>query len=100
MTTIKTTTVKLPAATGFAATMTQTITRAFNMVVKFFVVRRNRAAILHLGDLDDHMLKDIGVSRSDLHAVLGYSYLDDPSSALGELADARIRQQASQSISL
>ncbi|MBB2969717.1 DUF1127 domain-containing protein [Mesorhizobium sp. RMAD-H1] len=97
MTTIKTTTVKLPA-TGFAATMTQWATRAFNMVVKFFVVRRNRAAILQLGDLDDYMLKDIGISRSDLYAVLGHSYLDDPSSELGTIADARARQQATRSI--
>ncbi|KXF78629.1 hypothetical protein ATN84_02240 [Paramesorhizobium deserti] len=97
MTTIKTTTVKLPA-TGFAATMTQWTTRAFNTVVKFFVVRRNRTAILRLGDLDDYMLKDIGVSRSDLHRVLGRPYLDDPSSELRVIVEARARQQAARGI--
>lgn len=98
MTTMKTATVKLPAATGFAATMTQIATRAFNLAVKFFVARRNRAAILGLGDLDDAMLKDIGISRSDLHAVLRYSHLDDPSSALGDMAAARVRQQEARRI--
>jgi len=97
MTTIKTTTVKLPA-TGFAAILTQWAARAFNMVATFVVVRRNRAAILRLGDLDDYMLKDIGISRSDLHRALGRSYLDDPSSELGAIADARARQQATRSI--
>ncbi|PYE90382.1 uncharacterized protein DUF1127 [Phyllobacterium leguminum] len=90
MTTAKT--ITMPAATGLAA-MTRTAARSYYWVVKFFAVYRSRAAIRHLGDLDDHLLRDIGISRSDLR-VVQRSYLRDPSAAL---VDARAKQEATRS---
>jgi uncharacterized protein YjiS (DUF1127 family) len=84
-------TMTMPAAT---AAMTQMPARAFNTVVNFIVRYRNRAAVLHLADLDDHLLQDIGISRSDLRAIRGLQWRD-PGAAL---ADARARQEAARQL--
>ncbi|WP_420959485.1 DUF1127 domain-containing protein [Brucella sp. IR073] len=87
MTTAKTMT--MTAATGSAA-MTQTAARSYYWVVRFFAAYRNRAAVLHLNDLDDHLLRDIGLNRSDLR-MARRSLLRDPSTALN---DARALHEA------
>ncbi|MCO4053906.1 MAG: DUF1127 domain-containing protein [Bosea sp.] len=46
----------------------------------------NRMAVRELAHLDDHALKDIGLTRSDVNGALGVSMLSDPSSVLADIA--------------
>lgn len=46
----------------------------------------NRMAVRELAQLDDHALKDIGLTRSDVQGALGVSWTDDPSRVLGSIA--------------
>ncbi|GGA78543.1 hypothetical protein GCM10011491_02140 [Brucella endophytica] len=89
MTTAKTMTIRTPAAMSGAA-YTPMVVSVFGWVRRLFARYRNRVAILHLDDLDDHLLHDIGLSRSDLRAVRR-SFLRDPSTALN---DARALHEA------
>jgi uncharacterized protein YjiS (DUF1127 family) len=43
---------------------------------------RHRQAIQSMTELDDHMLADIGLLRSDVYASLARPYFTDPSKAL------------------
>jgi uncharacterized protein YjiS (DUF1127 family) len=47
---------------------------------------RNRHAVRQLAELDDHALKDIGLTRNDVQGALGASLLSDPSLILGDIA--------------
>ncbi|GGK44604.1 DUF1127 domain-containing protein [Salinarimonas ramus] len=42
----------------------------------------NRRAVMRLSDLDDRLLEDIGVTRSDVHCALAEPYRVDPSHRL------------------
>jgi uncharacterized protein YjiS (DUF1127 family) len=46
----------------------------------------NRMAVRELAQLDDHALKDIGLTRSDVQGALGVSLLHDPSCVLSGIA--------------
>lgn len=46
---------------------------------------KNRRAVLALAELDDHMLRDIGLRRADIRAVLTLPLPHDPSQALKEI---------------
>jgi uncharacterized protein YjiS (DUF1127 family) len=48
-----------------------------------FVVRiKHRRELARLADLDDHMLADIGLTRSDLHAAYCEAFWRDPTGIL------------------
>ena len=47
-----------------------------------------RRLIGRLGALDDHMLRDIGITRQDIVSVLAEPMFRDPSQKLAERADA------------
>jgi uncharacterized protein YjiS (DUF1127 family) len=47
-----------------------------------------RRLIGQLGALDDHMLRDIGITRQDIVSVLAEPMFRDPSQKLAERADA------------
>jgi uncharacterized protein YjiS (DUF1127 family) len=51
-------------------------------VQRLHSARRNRRAIINLAEWDDRMLKDIGLSRSEVLGTLGVAYDDDPSRLL------------------
>lgn len=54
------------------------------------VALRNRLAANSLADLDDRLLNDVGLSRSDIDQVLRESrFADDPSQQLTRLARRR-----------
>lgn len=53
---------------------------------------RNRRSLARLAQLDDYMLRDIGITRSDLNMALSAPAPQDPSATLAGLA--RERQQA------
>lgn len=59
-------------------------------VVSIWRILKNRRAINCLKELDDHQLNDIGLTRQELHGVLGTTALgDDPSRRLARSARAR-----------
>jgi hypothetical protein len=43
---------------------------------------RNRRAVVQLLDWDEHALRDIGLTRADVHLSLALPYRDDPSTRL------------------
>jgi uncharacterized protein YjiS (DUF1127 family) len=43
---------------------------------------RNRRQVIALGELDDHLLRDIGLERADILAVLAQPHHRDPSRML------------------
>ena len=47
---------------------------------------RNRREIRQLAELDEHALKDIGLTRNDVQGALGASLMSDPSLILGDIA--------------
>lgn len=49
----------------------------------------NRRAIHRLAALDDRYLKDIGVSRADVHWALSHPWRVDPSAALASRVERR-----------
>lgn len=58
---------------------------------KIFRALANRLAVRELAHCDERMLKDIGLSRSDVLAALDASIVDDPSVRLRRLAAGRGR---------
>ncbi|MDQ0998228.1 uncharacterized protein YjiS (DUF1127 family) [Phyllobacterium ifriqiyense] len=86
-----TTTTRMTEVTGFTGTIASLASLAVSFVNRMIVARRNRKTILSLGEWNDSMLHDIGVTRADLHSAIGTSLLDDPSERLGALADVRSR---------
>ena len=93
-----TTTTRMTEATGFARTIAAFASQTANFVNRMIVARRNRKTIMSLGEWNDEMLHDIGITRADLHSAIGTSLLDDPSERLGALADVRSRIRAARSI--
>ncbi len=53
-----------------------------NAIAVAFTVIRNRAAVKSLGDLDDYMLADIGLTRADLREAASAPIHHDPTLAL------------------
>lgn len=54
-------------------------------------IRRNRRATLHLLDLDDERLADIGLTRADVHVALFDPRSPDPTGMLEGFAAERRR---------
>ncbi|MXN66212.1 DUF1127 domain-containing protein [Stappia sp. GBMRC 2046] len=50
---------------------------------------RNRRQISRLLEMDDHMLADIGVSRTDIQSALMGDVFEDPSSRLAAMRGGR-----------
>ena len=64
--------------------------RSVLALVKNVVQRmRNRRAVTKLLDWDDHALRDIGLSRGDVHLALGVSAGEDPSTRLASWVSER-----------
>ena len=83
---------------GFATTVLTGLAQIFRPIEKLVVARRNRKAALNLGEWNDYMLHDVGLTRADLYVALGHSPLHDPTAELGALADARVKQLRGRSI--
>lgn len=63
------------------------VVNAFNT---FRVALRNRWAVNRLAQLDDHLLADIGLSRTEVqHLLRSSGFADDPSARLRTLARSR-----------
>jgi uncharacterized protein YjiS (DUF1127 family) len=72
-------------------------TRAVNKAVALFTAWQNRRAFYAMGDMSDHELSDIGLTRADLYAVDYGPLSTDPTARLGALAHAN-RENATRCI--
>lgn len=71
-----------PARTSLVSLTASAFAAAGRAIANAWKVRRNRREIRQLLEFDDHMLADIGLSRSDVvYAVLSDRF-DDPSGRL------------------
>jgi uncharacterized protein YjiS (DUF1127 family) len=72
--------------------LTIRLTDAFAKLASVCRTLRHRVEISRLNDLDDNQLRDIGLTRAELHsALLGSMFFEDPSS---HLTQARRRARA------
>jgi uncharacterized protein YjiS (DUF1127 family) len=72
------------------------VTATFAMLASVCRVLRHRMEVNRLQDLDDNQLRDIGLTRAELHsALLGSSFFEDPSAHLTQSA-RRARLSGSQ----
>ncbi len=68
------------------------VARAVNAVANFLRAWKNRREFYRLGEMSDTELADIGLTRSDLTVVVDLPFGSDPTSHLGALAEARLRE--------
>ncbi|MFK8032884.1 MAG: DUF1127 domain-containing protein [Hyphomicrobiales bacterium] len=87
---------RLPIETTISATapiaarhMTNGVAYLAKRMAIFWNTWKNRRMMTKLVTLDDHMLKDIGLTRGDLRMVSALPYSDDPTSRLRVLAVER-----------
>jgi uncharacterized protein YjiS (DUF1127 family) len=55
----------------------------------FLRAMRNRRAVLHIADLPDNLLADLGLRRDDVHEALATSWREDPTYRLANCARRR-----------
>jgi uncharacterized protein YjiS (DUF1127 family) len=78
-------------------TLLQAIENGAARLAGLWNAAKNRRAVGRLLEWDDHMLRDIGLSHSDVHAALSTSLQDDPSTWLSTISHERrsaLREQA------
>ncbi len=75
--------------TMHAATRPAAVTRVINAASAFFRAWRNRREFYRLGDMSDAELRDIGLTRADLHVAVGSPFGIDPTVRLGAIVQAR-----------
>ncbi|WP_249693057.1 DUF1127 domain-containing protein [Stappia sp. WLB 29] len=78
-----------PARVSLLATLGTAATSLLALTAAAWRRRQNRKAISGLLDLDDYMLADIGVTRSDVAASLYATDYVDPSMQLSRLRNER-----------
>jgi uncharacterized protein YjiS (DUF1127 family) len=84
----------LPAASAALRALRRTAMLVAKPAGSVLRALRNRRDIMRLADLDEHQLKDLGLTRTDVHGALAVSLLDDPSSVLCDIAGASHGQAA------
>ena len=68
------------------------VARVAGALRSFLRAVANRRQVNRLGNLSDHELADIGLTRSDLHVVVDLPFGRDPTVHLGPLAEIRRRE--------
>ncbi|MBV2144189.1 DUF1127 domain-containing protein [Falsochrobactrum sp. TDYN1] len=76
----------------------QLVGAAFASVKRRWTSWRNRRHVLHLRELDDYLLRDIGLQHRDIDMVLHLHGGEDPTQILNTLADVRLRFEANRYI--
>lgn len=84
----------LPAAAVAAKAARQSVHAIARPLAGLLRTLRHRREIVALADLDAHALKDIGLTRTDVHGALAVSIFDDPSHVLCDIAGAGHGQAA------
>ncbi|BBE72330.1 DUF1127 domain-containing protein [Oharaeibacter diazotrophicus] len=86
---------KTSARTHSGFPLTAAVWRGLSNAVALAVtVIRNRAAVRSLGDLDDYLLADIGLTRADLREATAVPLTDDPSRLLAARVNGALDHQA------
>ena len=62
---------------------------AVQHVAALWHAAQNRRSLSRLLEWDEHMLRDIGLTQSDVRSALSTSIADDPSLRLGAISGAR-----------
>jgi uncharacterized protein YjiS (DUF1127 family) len=84
-------TLSFPSLMTFAETVSvKGVTRAF---LDLFRALKHRREIIQLADFDDHMLKDIGLTRSDVEGALAEPLIYNPSLVLVRSAERHSRAE-------
>lgn len=76
-------------ATGHGSTTFEMIQAAFAATMRFF---RNRFAIKELAELDDALLKDLGLTRHDVNRAYYSAASEDPMTDLQQSAARRAQR--------
>lgn len=76
---------------GIGDRVLQVFAVSANRVAAVWNAARNRRAVRYLREWDDRMLRDIGLTRYDVHAALSGRPTADPSPRLALLADGKVR---------
>jgi uncharacterized protein YjiS (DUF1127 family) len=82
----------LATDTTRAAGRTTILARGLNTVSKFVRAWRNRRAFYRLSDMTDSELRDIGLTRADLHVAVTSPFGLDPTTRLRAIVDARAEE--------
>jgi len=83
--------VALGALAGVLIAATAAVARRFKALVR---ARRNRRDANVLAGLDQHMLRDIGISRSDLNDAISSPFWEDPTELLCNRLEERRANRA------
>jgi uncharacterized protein YjiS (DUF1127 family) len=68
-----------------------------NKITALFTAWQNRRVLYHMGQMSDHELSDIGLTRADLYAVESGPVSVDPTARLGACAHGN-REKTTRSI--
>jgi len=66
-----------------------TAVRVVNWLSNLYRAFKNRREFYRMGELTDHELADIGLTRADLHVVVDLPFGVDPTARLGSIARSR-----------
>ena len=88
MTAIKTRPIRTAPGFAFPAYPVRALARA---IAATWTVMKNRRRLRALGDLDDYLLADIGLTRADLRDAYAAPLLVDPSLRLAAVVDKQHR---------
>jgi uncharacterized protein YjiS (DUF1127 family) len=82
-------TTDFPTPAGAGGTFLRLLVTGLSRGFTLWQAYRNRRAVAHMLAFDDHMLRDIGVTRGDVHAAMSAPISDDPSHTLAGFAHER-----------
>ena len=85
-------TASLAPAPGLAIVV-RAVSPALRQIGAFFKAVRHRREVRHLAELDERILKDIGLSRTDVHGALAEPFYRNPSAVLVRTHERRLRAQ-------
>lgn len=94
----KTTTTYLPATRAETSTLVQTVKAVFTSALRRWMIVRNRRQLMRISELDDYLLRDIGLHRGDVYTATHYRGRENPTRVLRSLADAQRRIEATRHI--
>ncbi|MEI5681398.1 MULTISPECIES: DUF1127 domain-containing protein [unclassified Mesorhizobium] len=83
------TTIDYAAKTMQTAARPVLTVRIVNWLSNTYRALKNRREFYRMGEMTDHELADIGLTRADLHVVVDLPFGVDPTARLGSMVSAR-----------